>query len=64
MPDIQSRTSTGKTIALVVLAAIVTSVVVTLAQVLITGHSNAAVTGGVAGAVVAVVAISTVRKRS
>ena len=60
----QGGTSTGKTIALVVLVAIVTAVAVTLVQVLIKGNSNAAITGGAVGAVTAAMAISTMRKKS
>lgn len=63
MNDAQSGTSTGKAIALVVIVAIVTAVVVTLAQVWIRGNSSAAVTGGGVGAVTAVMAISTMRKK-
>lgn len=63
MNDAQSRKSTGKTIALLVLVAIVTAVAVTIAQELMRGHSNAAVTGGVVGAITAVVAIGTLRKK-
>lgn len=64
MNDTQSRKSTGKTIALVVLVAFVTAVVVTVVQSLLLGHSNPAVTGGVVGAVTAVIALSILRKKS
>jgi hypothetical protein len=62
MSDTQSRKITAKTLALVVLAAIVTAVVVTLAQRLLLGNANIAVTGGVVGAVTAVLAISAMKK--
>jgi hypothetical protein len=64
MNDGQNRISTGKAIALVVLVAVVTAVVITLAQVLIRGHSNTAMTGGVAGAVAARTAISATRRKA
>ncbi|MEK6323150.1 MAG: hypothetical protein AABN33_15870 [Acidobacteriota bacterium] len=63
MNDSQSRKITGKTIALVILVAIVAAVAVTLIQRLVLGNSNAAVTGGVVGAVTAVMAISIMRKK-
>ena len=64
MNDAQNRKSTGKIVALVVLVAIVTAVASTVVQSLLLGHSNPAVTGGVVGAVTAVVAVGTMRKRS
>jgi hypothetical protein len=64
MNDAQSGKSTGKTLALVVLIAFVTAVVVTVVQSLLLGHSNTAVTGGVVGAITAVVALSLLRKKS
>ena len=60
----QARQSTGKTIALMIVVAIVAAVAVTLAQKLVLGHSSVAVTGGVVGAVTAAVAITAVRKKS
>jgi hypothetical protein len=64
MTDIQSGKSTGRIIALVVLVAVVTAVVVTLAQELIRGHSNTAVTGGVVGVIAALTVISATRKKA
>ncbi len=64
MNSSQSRKITVKTIALVVLIAIVTSIAVTFIQRLLLGNANAAVTGGVVGAVTAVMAINIIRKRS
>jgi hypothetical protein len=64
MNNSQSRKITGKTIALVILVAIVAAIAVTLIQQLVLGNSNAAVTGGVVGAVTAVIAISIIRKKS
>ena len=64
MPDEQKQMSTGKAIVLVILAAVVTSVVVTLLQTLILGSANTAVTGGVVGAITAVLAFRTLRKKS
>ncbi len=56
--------SKGKAFALIVLAAVVSAVVVTLLQSLILGHSSPAVTGGVVGGVTAVMAVTTLRKSS
>ena len=47
---------------MIILAAIVTAVVVTLLQVLILKESHPAITGGVVGAVIAVFAIRVMRK--
>jgi hypothetical protein len=63
MNDSQSRKTTAKTLALVVLGAIVTAVVVTLIQRWLLGNANIAVTGGVVGAVTAVLAISAMKKK-
>lgn len=60
----QSRKSTGKSAALVVLVAVVTAVAVTLVQRWLLGDASIAVTGGVVGAVTGAVAFSTMRKRS
>ena len=56
--------STGKIIAIVVVVAIVAAVAATLVQSLLLGASNPAVTGGVVGAISAVVAISLLKKKS
>ncbi|MEK6288364.1 MAG: hypothetical protein AABO57_21825 [Acidobacteriota bacterium] len=64
MKDSQSRSVSAKTLALVILVAIVAAVAVTLIQQLLVGNASAAVTGGVVGAVVAVMAITIVRKNS
>jgi hypothetical protein len=55
---------TAKALGLVILAAIVTALVVTLLQSLILGHASAAITGGVVGAVTAVMALSVMRNKS
>ncbi|MGH9836293.1 MAG: hypothetical protein ACREBD_35540, partial [Blastocatellia bacterium] len=62
MDNSQNRKITGKVIALVIIIAIVTSVAVTLIQQLLVGASNTAVTGGVVGAVTALMAIRVMRK--
>jgi len=64
MNDAQSGRSTGKTVAIVILVAIVTALAVTLLQHLLLGQAKPAVTGGVVGAITAVVAINLVRKKS
>lgn len=64
MAENQNQRVTGKAIAMVVLTAIVAAVAITLVQDLVLGHSNAAVTGGVVGALVAAVAFGTMRKKA
>ena len=64
MTSSQSRKISGKTVALVLLVAIVTAVIVTVVQQLVLGKSNVAVTGGVVGAVMGAMAISIMRKSS
>lgn len=64
MNDSQSRRTTGKDIAFVLLVAIVAAVGATLVQILLLGKSHAAVTGGVVGAVTAGAAVVVIRKRS
>jgi len=64
MSDAQTGPSTGKVAAIVILVAIVTGVAATLLQHLLWGETKAAVTGGMVGAVTAVVAISLIKKRS
>ena len=54
----------AKTLGLVILAAIVTALVVTLLQSLVLGHASAAVTGGVVGAITAVMALTVMRNKS
>ena len=49
MNDAQSQKVTGKTIALVIIVAIVTAVAITLVQQLVLGRSVVAVTGGMVG---------------
>jgi hypothetical protein len=58
------RKVTGKRLALVALAAALTAVIITVAQDLLLGRANIAVTGGVVGAVTAVVAFSTMKNTS
>ena len=64
MNEARSRKVSGKALALVVLVAIVTAVAATLAQHLLLGKANVAVTGGVVGAITAVVALVTMKKMS
>lgn len=64
MNDSQTRASTGKTLLIVVVVAIVAAIVATVVQRLLLGDSNVAVTGGVVGALAALVAVSTMRKKS
>ncbi len=63
MNNAQSQKTTGKTLVLVVLVAIVTGVVVTLLQRWLWGNASIAVTGGVVGAVTGALAISAMRKK-
>jgi hypothetical protein len=64
MTENQKQMSTGKALVVLVLAAIVTSVIVTLLQTLILGSANTAVTGGVVGAITAMLAFKTIRKKT
>lgn len=64
MNSSQSGKITGKTIALVILIALITALAVTFIQRLLLGNANPAVTGGVVGAIMAAMAISIIRKRS
>lgn len=64
MSEAQTQKVTIKTMVLIILAAIVTAVVVTLLQVLILKESHPAITGGVVGAVIAVFAIRVMRKNT
>jgi hypothetical protein len=64
MTENQKQMSTGKALVLLVLAAIVISVIVTLLQTLILGSANTAVTGGVVGAITAMLAFKTIRKKT
>jgi flagellar basal body-associated protein FliL len=59
-----SQTSNAKTILVLVAVAIVVAVVVTVIQTLILGKSNVAITGGVVGATVVGLGLSTRRKKS
>jgi hypothetical protein len=63
MNGAQSQKITGKAIALLIIAAIVTAVTVTIIQQLVFGHSIVAVTGGIVGATVAVMAVTTLKKK-
>ncbi|HWN11151.1 MAG TPA: hypothetical protein VNO50_18070 [Pyrinomonadaceae bacterium] len=63
MNDSQGRTSTGKAVLLVVVVAITAAIASTVVQSLLLGKSNLAVTGGVVGALAAVVAVNTLRKK-
>lgn len=64
MNDTGTQPSKGKAIAIVVLVAIFTALLVTAVQVLVSGKAHTAVTGGVVGAVTALAAITTFRKKS
>jgi hypothetical protein len=64
MENSKSGKITVKTIAIVMLIAIITALAVTFIQRLLLGNANPAVTGGVVGAVMAVMAVSIIRKRS
>ena len=63
MNDSQGRTSTGKALLLVVVVAAAAAIAATVIQRLLLGQANLAVTGGVAGALAAMVAVSTMRKK-
>ena len=64
MNDAQSRTSTGKALAIVIVVAFVTGVTVTLVEHFLLGKIMGAVTGAVVGAVTALVTITLVKKKS
>jgi hypothetical protein len=64
MENSKSGKISVKSIAQMVLVAIVTAVAVTFIQRLLLGASSPAVTGGVVGAITAGMAISIIRKRS
>lgn len=64
MTDTATQALNLKTILLLVVVAIVTATVVTLAQALILGKANVAITGGIVGAIVIGIAMSARRKRS
>jgi len=64
MSEVQSKKLNGKMIGMMILLAIVIAVVSTLIQSLILGKSNPAVTGGVVGAIVALKAIGSTKKKS
>jgi len=62
MSEQQVEKISVKKMAIIILIAIVTAVVVTLLQTLILKHSNAAITGGVVGAVTTLLAFRILRK--
>ena len=62
MTDTETQGLNIKTILILVVVAIVTAVIVTLAQTFVLGKSNVAITGGVVGAIVVVTAMSARRK--
>ena len=64
MTESRNPKVTFKMMLFVILAAAVTAVVITLLQALILGRSNVAVTGGVVGAMVAVLAFMTMKASS
>jgi flagellar basal body-associated protein FliL len=56
--------SKGKMLALVIVVAVVAAVLAAVIQVLVLGKSNAAVTGGVVGALTAGIAVTLRNKKS
>ena len=56
--------STAKLLGIVIIVAVVSAVIATLAQTLIMGKSNAGVTGGVVGTLTAGIAVSIRKKKS
>jgi hypothetical protein len=64
MSNAPSQKSTGKMLGVVIVVAIVAAVAAILVQSLLLGHSNPAVTGGVVGAIAAVVAVGLLNKKS
>jgi predicted membrane protein len=62
MSDTQTGSLNLKTIGMLILVAVITSVVVTLMQVWLMGKSNVAVTGGVVGALCVGLFLRTQRK--
>ena len=62
MTESQTKPMTLKNVLVLILVAIVVSVVVTLLQTLIMGKSNVAITGGIVGALVVGLWMSTKRK--
>jgi hypothetical protein len=63
MSDAEKRPQvTAKRLLLVIVVAIVMALVVTLAQTLIMGRANIAVTGGIVGAICGFLAVTQIRK--
>ena len=63
MTDTATQSLNLKTILLLVVVAIVTATVVTLAQALILGKANVAITGGVVVPIIVAIAMTARRKR-
>jgi hypothetical protein len=64
MSNTQNQKISAKSLAIVIGVVILTAVLVTLIQTLILGKANIAVTGGVVGAITAVLAINALKKKS
>jgi hypothetical protein len=64
MSDTGRRQITIRQLLVVVLLAVVMAVIVTLAQRVILGKSHAAITGGIVGAIIAVIATTRIRRSS
>ena len=56
--------STAKLLGIVIIVAVVAAVLATLAQMLVLGKANAAVTGGVVGALTAGIAVTVWKKKT
>ena len=63
MSDTDTQSLNLKTILLLVVVAIVTATLVPLAQTLITGKANVAITGGVVVPIIVAIAMTARRKR-
>jgi len=64
MSEVQSQTSTGKMIAVVIVVAIVAAVAATLVQRLLLGDASPALTGGLVGGLSAAVALGAMKRKS
>jgi len=63
MAENESSGMTAKTLIFLIIMAIAVSLVVTLLQVLIVGKSNPAITGGIVGATVVGIWLTTKKKK-
>ena len=64
MSENKSSGMDAKSILMLIIAAVVVSLVVTLLQVLIVGKSNPAITGGIVGASIVGIWMSTKKKKT